>query len=137
MVSVTAHLVGMHSAIKMLNARVRLIMQVIQKMQSGEEWAVLAGRVLEEKPVFCCRCLHVFAGRAHLREDSEEKHVFLLLLRLLTSQPTTSLPSTCRGASLPPRPRAQDLKPGAQPACHGHARVQQGLSEGDCLCVCV
>mmetsp|Transcript_16050 Transcript_16050/g.34706 ORF Transcript_16050/g.34706 Transcript_16050/m.34706 type:complete len:305 (-) Transcript_16050:43-957(-) len=32
----TAHLIGMHSAIKMLNSRVRLIQQLLQKMQSGE-----------------------------------------------------------------------------------------------------
>lgn len=30
------HLVGLHSAIKMLAARVRLIQQLVQKMQSGE-----------------------------------------------------------------------------------------------------
>ena len=29
-------MVGMHSAIKMLNVRVRLILQLIQRMKSGE-----------------------------------------------------------------------------------------------------
>lgn len=32
----TAHLVGLHSAIKMLNARVKLIQQLVQKMHSGQ-----------------------------------------------------------------------------------------------------
>ena len=35
--AVSAHLVSMHSAIKMLSARIRLIQQLIHKMQSGEE----------------------------------------------------------------------------------------------------
>ena len=33
--AVTAHLVGIHSAIKMLNARVKLIEQFLHKMQMG------------------------------------------------------------------------------------------------------
>lgn len=33
--AVTAHLMGLHSAIKMLNSRVWIIQQLVQKMQSG------------------------------------------------------------------------------------------------------
>ena len=44
MPAVSAHLVSMHSAIKMLSARIRLIQQLIHKMQSGEgEEGVLEG----------------------------------------------------------------------------------------------
>lgn len=32
----TAHLLGLHSAIKMLNARVKLVQQVVQRMHSGQ-----------------------------------------------------------------------------------------------------
>jgi hypothetical protein len=35
--AVTTHLVGMHTAIKMLSARVKMIQQLVVKMKSGEE----------------------------------------------------------------------------------------------------
>ena len=55
--SVSAHLVGMHSAIKMLNGRVRLLVELMQQMQKGEQHQ---GKLVLKTPSrVCCRTFRV------------------------------------------------------------------------------